>query len=115
MTTLETLAADVRAAETKLASALAAGMAPKPCAAKDHNQDECQRETVRVCAYCNEPVCILCTEPCLTCAADLHTDCREDHKREAKHAIDLPPATPSRPLTGNLIDALIAAVDARVR
>lgn len=48
----------------------------------------CKREAEHECAYCGEPVCIRCTDPCFECGEHLHDHCRDDHAKEAKHQID---------------------------
>lgn len=81
---------------------------PLRCASTDYNRDECRQPAEHECIDCGRGVCIRCTDPCFTCGFHLHTDCRDEHAKEAGHPVD-PPKKP-----GNRIDRIIAEETAEV-
>ena len=85
---------------------------PLLCAGLDWNRDECRDKAEFECFYCGRGVCIRCTEPCYTCGEHLHSDCRDDHAKEAGHPVEVP--KPEREHRLNRIDAQIVELTAKV-
>ncbi len=73
---------------------------------------ECGADAEHECVHCGGGVCIRCTDPCFTCAENLHTHCRIFHELEAKHPVDIPkPVHPFIAGIDALVDRVIAIVD----